>query len=419
MDCLIDLPFNPKTSTILHLDLNSCFATIEQQANPHLRGKPIVVAAYASPGGCILAASIEAKKLGIKTGLRVKEGKLLCPNLIVLPSDPWKYRHVHLKLRQLLSTYIDKVIPKSIDEFVLDMEKSPVALRLGIMETAKEIKRRIKEEIGEWLVVSIGLAPNRFLAKTASNLDKPDGLREINKDNYTEIYQNLKLTDLCGIKTANAVRLNNMNIYSVWDFYQASQARLKGAFQSVCAYYWYLRLRGWEVDEIDFTRKSFGNSYALPKPIITPEEISPVLQRLVEKTGERMRAGGFKAMGIHLALLYRDYSFWHRGLKLQNPLFDSREIYKALYKLLLSCPYRKPLRQIAESVFNLEPAHKLQLELFSDTLKKESLTKAVDRVNDKWGDFVITPARMLGAKKQVLDRISFGGVKELEEFVFQ
>jgi DNA polymerase-4 len=419
MDFLTDLPFNPKRPTILHLDLNSCFATIEQQANPHLRGKPVVVAAYNSPAGCILAASVEAKKLGIKTGLRVKEGKLLCPNLIVLPSDPWKYRYVHLKLRSLLSSYIDIVTPKSIDEFVLDLEKSPAALRLGTIQTAREIKKRIKEEIGDWLTVSIGIAPNRFLAKTASNLDKPDGLREISKDNYLEIYKSLKLTDLGGIKIANSLRLNQMGIYSVLDFYKASPSQLKGAFQSVCAYYWYLRLRGWEVDEIDFSRKSFGNSYALSKPVSAPEEIAPILQRLVEKTGQRMRKGGFKAYGIHLGLIYRDYSFWHQGISLQTPLFDSREIYKALFKILLSCPYRKPVRQIAESVFNLEPRGPFQLELFNDALKKENLIKAVDKINEKWGDFSITSARILEAKNQILDRISFGGVKELEEFVCQ
>src|SRR3990167_8913863 len=92
--------FNPRPSTILHLDLNSCFATIEQQANPILRGRPIAVAAYAAPSGCILAPSIEAKLYGIKTGMRVKDGKALCPSLIVLPPDPWKYRNVHLSLKK-------------------------------------------------------------------------------------------------------------------------------------------------------------------------------------------------------------------------------------------------------------------------------------------------------------------------------
>src|SRR3972149_2472454 len=120
---LNNLKFNHKPSTIMHVDLNSCFATIEQQANPFLRGKPVSVAAFTSPGGCILASSIEAKKLGIKTGMRVKEGKAICPCLVVLPPDPWKYRNVHLKLRKLVSDYTNDFSPKSIDEFVLNIEK--------------------------------------------------------------------------------------------------------------------------------------------------------------------------------------------------------------------------------------------------------------------------------------------------------
>ncbi|MEK7470692.1 MAG: DNA polymerase IV, partial [Patescibacteria group bacterium] len=102
----------------MHIDLNSCFATIEQQANPFLRGKPIAVGAYTTPNGCILAASVEAKRLGIKTGMRVKDGKVLYPKLIVLPSDPNKYRDVHLKLRKIISEYTNDFSPKSIDEFV-------------------------------------------------------------------------------------------------------------------------------------------------------------------------------------------------------------------------------------------------------------------------------------------------------------
>ena len=140
---MVNLAFNPKPSTILHIDLNSCFATIEQQANPLLRGRPIAVAAYATPNGCILAPSIEAKQHGIKTGMRVKEGKLLYPRLIILPPDPWKYRNVHLKLRKLLSDYTYDLTPKSIDEFVLDFQKfsgSPMH------KVGSEIKTRIKKD---------------------------------------------------------------------------------------------------------------------------------------------------------------------------------------------------------------------------------------------------------------------------------
>jgi len=150
------MDFNPKPSTIMHLDLNSCFASIEQQANPLLRGKPIAVAAYTTPSGCILAPSIEAKKYGIKTGMRVKDGKLLYPDLIILPPDPWKYRHVHLQLRRLLENYTDRIVPKSIDEFVLDLEGYP-AFTKGMMEIAREIKSRIKIEIGDWLTISVGI----------------------------------------------------------------------------------------------------------------------------------------------------------------------------------------------------------------------------------------------------------------------
>src|SRR5258708_7305853 len=132
MEKLINLPFNPKPSTILHIDLNSCFATIEQQANSFLRGKPVAVAAYVSPSGCIVAPSVEAKKFGVKTGMRVKDGKILCPNLIVLPPDPNKYRAVHILLKQLMESYTDKVTPKSIDEFILDLEGSPSFHRYGI-----------------------------------------------------------------------------------------------------------------------------------------------------------------------------------------------------------------------------------------------------------------------------------------------
>lgn len=121
----INLPFNPKSPAIMHIDLNSCFATIEQQANPKLRGKPIAVAAYVGPSGCIVAPSVEAKRLGIKVGMRVKDGRMIYKNLIVLPPDPQKYRNVHLGLKKILADYTDKITPKSIDEFSLNLEGCP------------------------------------------------------------------------------------------------------------------------------------------------------------------------------------------------------------------------------------------------------------------------------------------------------
>lgn len=412
----IKLPFNPKTSTILHIDLNSCFATIEQQANSKLRGKPIAVAAYTSPSGCIIAPSIEAKKLGIKVGLRVKDGKMLYKDLIILPPDPMKYRNVHLRLKKILLTYTNIVIPKSIDEFILDLNGFS-ALKKDIFQVALEIKQRIKEEIGEWITCSIGIAPNRFLAKLAASLHKPDGLEEINKDNFQEVYSKISLVDLSGIKLKNMARLNNLGIFSVSEFYNSPIWKLKAAFQSILGYYWYLRLHGWEIDDIEFKKHSFGNSFALPKFTSHPQDLLPVLQKLVEKTGFRMRQAGFKARGIHLALVYEDWDFWHKGVSLADYIFDSKDIYKIITKLLLSCPHQKPVRILSESVFNLQKITAKQLSLFEDTQKKENLVQAVDQINQRWGNFVITPARMMGTEKAVIDRIAFGGIKEIEEIV--
>ncbi len=416
---LNNLKFNHKPSTIIHLDLNSCFATIEQQANPHLRGKPIAVAAYTTPGGCILAPSIEAKRCGIKVGMRVKDGKLLYPNLIVLPPDPWKYRDVHLALRRILSTYTNEFTPKSIDEFVLDLKGYPCLVASSMSQIAREIKARIKEEVGEWITVSVGIAPNRFLAKTASSLRKPDGLDEINKNNFSDVYSKLKLTDLCGIKLRSTVRLNNVGIYTVLDFYNAPIWKLKAAFASILGYYWYLRLRGFEIDDVEFGRRSYGNSYTLPKPLVAPEELAPILSKLVTKMSARLRGAGYKARGVQVAVSYRDWSFWHRAVTYPKILFDSRDIYKEAFKILSRSPYKKPVRELAVSCFGLLRSDFSQLSLFEDIEKKEKLVSAVDEINERWGDFVITPARMLAAPDAAPDRIAFGGVKELEEFTLK
>lgn len=396
----------------MHLDLNSCFATIEQQANPCLRGKPVAVAVYPAPSGCIVAPSIEAKRYGVKVGMRVKEGRLLCPKLIILPPDPPKYRSVHLRLKRLLENYTDKLVPKSIDEFVLDFEGYP-AFRLGMFNVAAEIKRKIKKEIGEWITASVGVGPNRFLAKTAAGLHKPDGLDEINGNNFKRIYTGLNLMDLSGIKKRNLARLNKVGVSTVLDFYDAPISQLRAAFQSICGYYWYLRLRGWEIDGVEFARRSFGNSFALPKPLVSPEDLSPILVKLVEKTGRRLRAAGLLTKGVNLRIVYRDRRYWQKSKTLVNSIFDSRDIYKTALDLLTKAPCRKPVRELAVSCFNLMPTDQIQLDLFDNVLKRERLVAAVDRINTRWGKFVIAPAKMLGTKDIAIDRIAFGGVEEL------
>lgn len=401
------LEFSSAPSTVMHLDLNSCFATIEQQANPLLRHRPIVVAAYTTPNGCILAPSVQAKKLGIKVGMRVGEGRLLCPHLVVLDSDPHKYRAVHLGLQKILSDYTPKLVPKSIDEFVLDLAGTP-AFDRGLILISQEIKDRIKKELGDYLTVSIGLGPNRFLAKTASNLHKPDGLDEINQSNFLAVYESLTLTDITGIARQNALRLNSLGIYTVSDFFRADLPTLHSAFGRVYAYRWFARLRGFEVDDLEWGTKSFGHSYALPKFLTQPEELAPILSKLVEKLGYRMRQAGYQARGVRLSLIFADYQDWHQGLRSTQPLFLSQDIYRLAYRLLSASPRHSPVRNLAVSCFDLSSRDSLQLGLFENCSQKESLVKAIDDIKGRWGDFAITPATMTTANEAVPDRISFG-----------
>lgn len=410
------MEFNSDPSYNLHLDLNSCFASIEQQANPFLRGKPVAVAAFNSYKGCILAASIEAKRLGIKTGMWVGEAQKIYPKIKVLTPDPWKYRNVHLKLRQIISEYTNNFSPKSIDEFVLNLEDY-AAIKASPVEVAKEIKYRIKKEVGDWLTVSVGIAPNRYLAKIGAGLHKPDGLDEINKENHLEIYSKLKLTDLTGVKERSAARLNSVGVYSVLDFYNAPVWKLKAAFHSITGLYWHMRLSGYEIDDFESKRGTFGNSVALGKNIYKIEELSPILARLTEKTCSRLRNAGYKAKGIHLALVYKDGSFWHKGRKVSSAYFDSRDIYKNAFRLLMEANPKSPVLNISVSCFNLLRDSNTQLDLFTDEIKKKRLIGSIDKINNMYGDFTVASAKSFGGAKIVLDRIAFGGVKELEENV--
>jgi len=402
MDYPINLPFNHQPSTILHLDINSCFATLEQQANPLLRHRPIAVAARNEPSCCIVAPSIEAKLLGIKVGTKVKEALQIYPNIIILEPDPDKYRFVHYQLKSLLQNYSDIVIPKSIDEFYLDFTHH---VHPNLKTIARQIKHNL-HAIGDYITVSIGLGPNWFLAKTAAGLHKPDGLDEINHHNFLDVYQNLKLTDLHGINLRNQYRLNSVGINTVLDFYHAPHPLIFSAFRSVISQDWFLRLRGYEVDRLEFGRKSFGHSYVLPRPL-NKEQLLPILQKLVHKAVSRLRNAGFQTQTISLAFLYQDHHSWHQQHCLPQPLFNTARIFGHFVRLSLNAP-DQPIKTIAISCQNLNPKSQYQLELFHDNQKDFKLTQAIDTINQNWGESTITPARMSTAQEAVPDSIAFG-----------
>lgn len=408
--------FNPADPTILHIDLNSCFATVEQQANPLLRNRPIAVAAYTSPNGCVLAPSIEAKRLGCKTGMRVKDCRQLCPNLVVMAADPQKYRYVHIKLKNILSSYTDKVLPKSVDEFVLDLSGTPSTKR-GIELAAKEMKQRIKQELGDYLTVSIGIAPNRTLAKLAAGLQKPDGLVMIDKHNYLSIYEKIDLLDLPGINVGYKTRLSRAEIYSVEDLYNHSLFDLHHSFNSVVGDDWFARLRGWEVDAVEWDRKSFSNTHSIKIPVIAENDVFPIITNLIWKTTSRMRRDGFFCYGVQLGFRYRDGEHAFDRLRSPYPLLSSVEIFKLLQKLFYRMR-RDYVAKVDVGVYDLCSSAELQLSYLDDTERTAELYRAIDAIEHAWGRNTIHPARMLPAKHLVLNRLPFGGGKEMEHFVF-
>jgi DNA polymerase IV len=361
------LPINRNQPLVMHVDLNSCFATIEQQANPLLRGKPLVVAAYNSPNGCVVAPSIEAKQYGIKTGMTVRDAKLLYPDVIVRTPDPAKYRAVHLQFRKIFQDYSPDVTPKSIDEAVIDFTDTSALFNRTLPDIGREIKRRFREEIGEWMQCSIGIGTNRFLAKLAASLEKPDGLTVIDHTSVLKVYQAVSLLDLNGINTRYQARLNASGIFTPMEFYEESLDTLKKqVFQSILGYYWYLRLRGYEIDQVDFGRKSFGHTYALGKQTNDPKELSRLLMKLCEKTGRRLRHAGYAAQGVHVSCVYTDFSFWHTGRKCDVPVYTTREIYLKALRLLNQSGYPKQVRNLAVSVYDLVPHQSEQLEMVID-----------------------------------------------------
>lgn len=399
----------------MHIDLNSCFATIEQQANPLLRGKPLVVAAYGTPNAFILAPSIEAKRVGIKMGMRIREAQKIYPNLIIRTPDPPKYRDVHLKFKKIFQDYSPDVIPKSIDEAIIDFRPSQ-NLHPDLVEVAKEIKKRMKDEIGEWIFCSIGIGTNMFLAKLGASLDKPDGLLYIDQHNLIDIYKRATLLDFCGINVRYQARLNIHGIHTPLDFFRASPELLeKHVFRSVVGRRWYEKLRGYEADQREFATKSIGHQYALHKPTADPKELSRLTMKLCEKMGRRLRHKEYTARGIHMWFSYRDHTFWHRGRMMSQELYTTLELYRHAQLILNAQPEKKLVGHMGVSCYRLSQSNKMQLSLFEeDFFKARNVSDATDKINDIYGEFTVVPGIMMDMDDVILDRIAFGGVREME-----
>ena len=398
----------------LYIDLNSCFATIEQQCRPMLRNRPVAITNRLVPNSCIIAASYEAKAMGVKVGMRTREAETLCPNLIYAETEPSKYIFVHEKLRRIMADYSPAVVMKSIDEGVIDLSQAPAHIYArNRYEIGREIKQRLKDEIGCYMRCNVGIASNRFLAKLAGELHKPDGLDEITPDNQREIFSQLKLTDLPGINVRMEARLNAVGIFTPLQFLDADEMTLvKLVCKSIDGHKWYLRLRGIEVDDLTSDIKTIGRQYVMDSRKLTRLETEARILHLAEDAGYRLRSKNLYARGIYLWVYGYDDIQYHRQIILRQAIHTDQDITRVARRLFRELP--APVRIAGITLYKLQAQPDPQLCLEQSAIDRSSaVCAATDKINLRFGSRKIHSADTLGTE-QVRCKIPFGSTRYLD-----
>jgi DNA polymerase IV len=392
---------------VLHLDMNSYFASVEQQANPFFRNKPVGVCAYLSKNGCIIASSIEAKKVGIKTGCRVSEAQKLYPKVILVENDPNKYRSVTKKIFGLLAEYTDELEPYSIDEAFLNLT-GWVKDFFQAERLAGQIRLRIKQEIGDWLKCSIGISYTKFLAKLCSDLAEADQTKVFTpSDGFNCLYQGLKLTDIWGINKRLEIRLNNLGIFSLIDLQNYPVANLIQIFGRN-GYWLWSRINGFEVDHLNSKSeaKSIGHSYCLPKWTTDKKYLTAILMKLCEKIGKRLLEKKVMASTIHLHWSYIRGSGYGRVFKVSKYLKYGLDIYQLAAPILVDFRLEDKIQMLAVSVSGLTPYFN-QPSLFLEKKQPTELSEALYNLKSRFGENIVYQGKLYGLETQAVDRIGF------------
>ena len=377
----------------MHVDMNAFFASVEQQANPELRGKPIAVIGRGRT--VVTTASYEARAFGVKTGMNTWQAKQACPLVTFVIGDNRKYTHTSAGIMKMMLDYTPLVEVFSIDEAWLDVTHS-----LSIFGSAENIacllKSRIRHRFG--ITCSIGIAPNKLLAKLASEMEKPDGLTVIPPAEVSRILEQLPVKELCGIGRKMEQQLLMMGIRTCGELGRYPVERLSRKFGVIGER---LQQMGRGVDnspvvpvEDEQEVKSVGHSMTLDRDIERRQDILKYLLQLSEMVGRRARRYGVSGRTVHLTVRYADFNTVGRQQSRKEHTNRSDEIFKEAVSILDTMELEQPVRLLGVRITNL--CHQQQqLPLFEDERCKVLAMSAMDEVNDRYGGFAVTYGSVL------------------------
>ena len=420
------------TLRCLFVDFNSYFASVEQQDDPALRGRPVAVAPVMAETTCCIAASYEAKAFGIRTGTPVWEARERCPEIVVLQGRPARYVEVHHQLMQAIQDCIPHGKAESIDEvpcWLIGRER----IRENAEAIARHIKATLLDRGFDAIRCSIGIAPNKFLAKTASDMQKPDGLTVLEMGDLPHKLHALELRDFCGIGPSMERRLQRAGIRTVEALCAASREHLRAAWGSVEGERYWLQLRGFELPERKSQRGSVGHSHVLGPELRSYDGARSVLFKLLAKAAMRLRHEGFLAGGLAIRMRFvgldkrfeRDLSF--------APIDDTPTLLKLLGRELLPLeralasgrwkPKRHPPLSVSVTLVQLEARGSVSGELMAERHRSREMSATLDAINRRYGNNAV----YFGAMQQALSqqaapmRIAFGQIPQtaLEEDIGQ
>lgn len=373
----------------MHLDMDAFFASVEELANPSLRGAPVVVA---GPGerSIITTSSYPARKYGIRTGMTVGQAKVLCKDIVVIKSDYRKYSDASEKVMSVLETFTPDIQATSVDEAFLDI--GPILSRFeNPLHLGKEIKRSVKQETG--LTCTVGIAHNRLLAKLASGMNKPDGLTFLRQADVRATLERTPVEKMCGIGPVTAKELKGMGIRTCGQLGRYPEKSLISRFGSFGRTLSGMGRGegGYYHDQVGRGRtsvKSIGHSVTLPNDLGDRHLMGKVLQTLAEMVGRRARRHSCRGKTVTLTWRYDDFSTRTRRTTLPSPICLTEDIYRVSRRLLdgIEIPRRVRLLGISMSDLSFED---ITANLLPDDIRKEKVQKALDSVNDRYGEFTL------------------------------